>query len=77
MLRSGQMEREEPELRTTRTSDATAEVAAFADDAAVCHALFAAVSARVAAAIGHRQWIGLLSRRGDAAAALFLDGERV
>jgi hypothetical protein len=71
------MEREEAELRTTRTSEATAEVTAFADDAALLHAMFAAVSARVAAAIAHRQWIGLLSRRGDAAAVLFLDGERI
>lgn len=68
---------DEPERRTTQTSGATAAVSALADDGALLEALLAAVSARVAAAVAHRQWFGLLSRRGDAAAALFLDGDRI
>jgi hypothetical protein len=73
----GGMYGDEPELRTTRTSGATAEVAPFADDAALLQALLDAVTARAKAAIAHRQWLGLLSRRGDAAATLFLDGDRI
>lgn len=68
---------DQPELRTVRTSGATAEVAPFADDAALLQALLDAVTLRAKAAIAHRQWLGLLSRRGDAAATLFLDGDRI
>lgn len=68
---------DEPELRTTQTSGATAAVAPLGDNGALVEAVLAAVASRAGAAIAHRQWFGLLSRRGDAAAALFLDGDRI
>ena len=67
----------EPEHRIAQTLGATAEVAGFADDAALLAALLAAVALRARAAIEHRQWMGLLSRQGDAGSAVFLDGERI
>lgn len=66
-----------PEARTTQTAGATAAVAPFRDDHELLAALFDAVGARARAAILHRHWTGVLSPRGDAAATLFLDGERV